>query len=313
MHFLITGATGMIGSALISSLQTSHQVTALTRSPKRAQQQFIAAKCQVEFITTLDELDDLNPFDVVINLAGEPIANKRWTPRQKEIIEESRWHTTQQLAELFQKSTTPPHTLVNGSAVGYYGRQGNTSIDEHHHQIHDEFTHTLCKTWESIAMSVQTDRTRVCLLRTGIVLGKDQGALPKMSLPFYFGAGAVMGSGEQGMPWIHLDDMVKGIMFLVNTRECKGAYNFTAPTPVSHRVFCKTLAKTLNRPCWFKLPSSMMVLLLGEMSDLLLYGQYAVPKRLMDEGYEFEYGQLDHALSAVYKKADPQVLAGSSD
>lgn len=301
MHYLITGATGLIGSAFIHSLSENDCVTTVSRNPSKVDKLFANAAASIKTIEHVSELLDMNHIDVVINLAGEPIADKRWSTTQKEKITQSRWHMTQAIVDKIQQSEQPPELLISGSAIGYYGRQDTDEIDETYDKIHHEFTHQICEKWENIALQAQTKNTRVCLLRTGIVLEKGKGALAKMALPFYFGAGATMGTGQQGMSWIHLKDMIGGIQFLVQNSSSQGQYNFTAPQPVSHKVFCQTLAATLNRPCWFNIPSIGMQLLLGEMADLLLYGQYVVPNRLLSEGYQFTFNELSPALNDLYR------------
>ena len=301
MHYLITGATGLIGSAFIHSLTENDHVTAVSRSPSKVDKLFTNVAASIHAIENVSELSDLNHIDVVINLAGEPIADKRWSASQKNKITQSRWLITQALVDKIQQSEQPPAVLISGSAIGYYGRQDTYEIDESYDQIHHEFTHQVCEKWENIALKAQSQDTRVCVLRTGIVLEKGKGALAKMALPFYFGAGATMGNGQQGMSWIHLQDMVRGIRFLVDNNNSQGEYNFTAPQPVSHKVFCHTLANTLKRPCWLNIPTMGMQLLLGEMADLLLYGQYVLPNRLVAEGYQFTFNDLSSALKDLYR------------
>ncbi len=301
MHYLITGGTGLIGSHFIKQLSHQDRVTLVTRNVEKAEATFKRNKQTINYLASINQVENLNDVDVVINLAGEPIADKRWTEKQKHKIQTSRWQITQDLVDKINHSDTPPKLFISGSAIGYYGRQGDTPIAEDYSQIHTEFTHAVCKPWEDIALQAQSPQTRVCILRTGIVLAKGKGALAKMALPFYFGAGATMGSGQQGMSWIHLEDMVKGIQFLTSTDSAQGIFNFTAPNPVSHKQFCQDLATALRRPCWFNLPGIMMTTMLGEMADLLLYGQYVTPTKLLDEGYEFSHPQLLPALKALYQ------------
>lgn len=302
MNYLITGGTGLIGSQLINALSAADTVYLLTRNAQSAEKQFQHCAATVIIHIDLNDITNFEQIDAVINLAGEPIADKRWSDKQKHKITHSRWDITEALVTKINASATPPKVFISGSAIGIYGRQDKQQIDESWSSFYPEFSREVCQRWEQLAEQVTTDTTRVCILRTGIVLAKGRGALGKMALPFYFAAGAVMGDGEQGMSWIHLQDMVDGILHLVNHTTASGAFNFTAPSPVSHREFCQTLATTLNRPCWWVLPAPVMRLLLGEMSDLLLYGQYAVPCRLIDSGYQFNYPKLTSALSAVYSK-----------
>lgn len=298
MKLLITGATGLIGTALYKKLRNQHQLTVLTRNANRAYQKL---GHDIEAITQLSELNNLNQFDAVINLAGEPIAGKRWSNGQKRRIEQSRWQITEQLAHLFEASDQPPEVLISGSAIGYYGRQGREPVTEDSHKVHDEFTHRLCAHWETLAVQAESASTRVCLLRTGIVLAQDGGALQRMALPFKFGLGGPIGDGKQMMSWIHLDDMVDLILYLLNNEECKGPYNATAPNPVSNEEFSRTLARVLNRPCLFRVPAVVMRALLGEMADMILTGQAVLPERIQQHGFEFRHSTVRDALQQSCK------------
>src|SRR5690554_2444402 len=295
MNILFTGGTGLIGSAFIKGIGQNYHYTVLTRQPENA-------KCilgpKVKTITRLDALKDLNAFDAVINLAGEPIADKRWTAARKAKLEQSRWALTEQLVQLMHASENPPKVFISGSAVGYYGRQGQQPVTENSATPHPEYSHTLCKGWEDTAQTV-ADKTRLSIVRTGIVLAPQGGALKKMAVPFKFGLGGPIGSGKQMMSWIHINDMVRLLHFSLEEEQCEGAYNATAPAPVSNLEFSKSLAQTLNRPCIFKVPSFVMRALLGEMADLILTGQAALPERLQRQGFEFEYPELTPALQQV--------------
>ena len=297
LHIFITGGTGLIGAALIDNLLSKDtKVTVLTRDLEAARKKLPS---HVELIDSLSTLQNLNAIDVVINLAGEPIVNKRWSDNQKQLLEKSRWDTTQQLVTLIEKSDTPPHTFISGSAIGIYGRQGNQAIDESFTQYHQEFSHSLCQRWEDIALKAQSDKTRVCVLRTGIVLSDKGGALSKMTLPFKLGLGGPIGAGDHYMAWIHLDDMVNGILYLIEQSSSQGVFNFTAPHPVSNREFSKALASAVNRPCLLFTPKIALKLAMGEMADLLIYGQNVVPKHLLDDGFTFLYEDINAALDSL--------------
>lgn len=295
MKILMTGGTGFVGSAFIKRYGDQHEITVVSRHPKQAKKTLGPT---VSVLPSLAELEHLNAFDAVINLAGEPIADKRWTDAQKERIEQSRWHITETLVGLCAASDHPPHTFLSGSAIGYYGRQGATPVTEDDNTPHDEFSHQLCKRWEAIAQEAASEQTRVCLLRTGVVLAGHGGALKKMLPPFRLGLGGPIGDGQQMMSWIHLDDMVAGIQFLLEHDQCQGPYNFTAPHPASNEAFSKTLGKVLHRPAFFRVPAFVLRTALGEMSDLLLTGQAVLPQRLEQAGFVFEYPQLEQALHA---------------
>ncbi|WP_088329010.1 TIGR01777 family oxidoreductase [Lacimicrobium sp. SS2-24] len=296
MRILMTGGTGLIGSRLLSRFPESHKITVLTRNLAEAQ---MALGRRATWLSSLKSLSNLDEFDAVINLAGEPIADKRWTTNQKEKICHSRWDITQKLVDLCQAGTQPPKVFISGSAIGYYGRQGDEIISEYHQHCHDEFSHRLCKKWEETALQAESDMTRVCLLRTGIVLSRRGGALVKMLPPFKLGLGGPMGNGKQYMSWIHISDMVAAIEFLLEQPDCQGAYNLTAPNPVTNAEFSKTLASALHRPCLFPMPAFVAKLLFGEMSDLLLYGQRVLPKRLQEAGFSFQHQHLNEALQSL--------------
>lgn len=287
---LITGGTGLIGRTLVKSLHKQYAITVVTRDPNRA----IRLLGENVKCITAEELRSVDQFDAVVNLAGEPIADKRWTDAQKARICQSRWKITQQLVDLINNSSNPPAVFVSGSAIGVYGRQGDTVITEEFTDFHDEFSREVCQKWEGIALEANT---RVCVLRTGVVLSDEGGALAKMLMPFRLGLGGPIGSGTQFMAWIHLDDMVNGIQFLLENDETKGVYNFTAPNPNTNHFFSLALAKRLERPCIFRVPAFVLKTLMGESSDLVLFGQKVVPQKLIDNGFKFAFPTLKTALA----------------
>lgn len=300
MRLLITGGTGFIGSALVKQLKSKYKISVLTRNALNAHNKL---GHDIECLTDLSQLQSLDKFDLVINLAGEPIADKRWSDKQKQAICDSRWKITQQLVELLDSSTQPPKCFISGSAIGFYGRQANDiEVNEEHQQINDEFTHQVCQRWEQLAAQAQAS-TRVCILRTGVVLGK-QGALAKMLPAFQFGLGGPISHGQQMMSWIHIDDMVDAIIHLIDNEDCDGVYNCTAPNPVNNLTFSQTLSQVLNRPCFFTVPAPVLKLALGEMSDLLLTGQAVVPNRLIDSKFHFHYPELAGAFRQILKKPE---------
>lgn len=296
MKILFTGGTGLIGSAFIKRF-SHHQYTVLTRNPDKAKR---ILGSQVHTITRLDSLTSLDHFDAVINLAGEPIADKRWSAARKAKLEQSRWVITKQLAALMNQSTTPPAVFISGSAVGYYGHQGTTPVTESSYTAHSEYSHLLCRVWEEAAQQCAAV-TRLCIVRTGIVLAPKGGALARMALPFKFGVGGPIGSGKQMMSWIHLDDMVSLLAYLLEHEQCQGNYNATAPVPVSNREFSQTLAKVLRRPCLFTVPAVVLRTVFGDMADIILTGQAVLPERLQQEGFTFHYPSLEPALTNVLK------------
>ncbi|MHC6526630.1 MULTISPECIES: TIGR01777 family oxidoreductase [unclassified Vibrio] len=304
MRILLTGGSGFIGKELLKHLAT-HQIVLLTRNVDNTKRLIKHADLgNVRYITTLDDFHDLNDFDAVINLAGEPIADKRWTRAQKKRICQSRWSLTEQLVELMHASTQPPGVFISGSAVGYYGDQQQHPFDESLHVHNNGFPHQVCAEWEAIAKRARSDDTRVCLLRTGLVLGHDGGALAKMLLPYKLGLGGPIGNGKQYWPWIHILDMVRGIVYLLETTHAHGAFNFCAPHPVTNRHFSGTLAKTLRRPHLLFTPKWALKLAMGESSVLLFDSVRAKPKRLTELGFQFSYSRLEPALKNLLQHED---------
>lgn len=295
MKILITGGTGFIGCRLLAHLRVHHEVTVLSRSAHKVHRQL---GHDVQALTSLDTLDNLDQFDAVINLAGEPIADKRWSPAQKERICQSRWQLTEQLVQKLKAGQTPPTVLISGSAVGYYGRQGDALVDEDS-SPHPEFSHEVCARWEQLAQDAASEHTRVCCIRLAVVLGEEGGALKKMLPSYRLGLGGPIGSGKQYMSWIHIDDVVSLLLFLLEHDECAGAFNAAAPEPVTNQQFSKTLAKVLNKPHFARVPAWVLRLLLGEMADLLLTGQRVMPVRLQGAGFHFRYPTLEKALKAT--------------
>lgn len=300
MQVLITGASGLIGSHLSQLLlNNGHSVAVVTRNINKAQQRL---GIDLSYYT-LDQLSSLDNFDAVVNLAGEPIADKRWSDEQKELLCQSRWQITQRLVTLFKASQQPPQVLISGSAIGYYGSQQVSSQNSKPitelSPAHDEFTHQLCQRWEEYALAAESEHTRVCLLRTGIVLSTHGGALAKMLPPFRLGLGGVIASGKQYMSWIHIQDMVGAIYRLLMTPQAHGPFNMCAPNPVTNREFSTTLATELHRPCIMPIPALAMRLLMGEAATLVVDGQQALPQRLQEIGYIFQFPTIKQALHDV--------------
>ncbi len=292
MKILITGGTGLIGTQLTAHLINQHSVIVLSRNVVAASRKLGGEVQVVDDLTAVD----FNQVNAIINLAGEPIIDHRWTPQQKTKLEQSRWRITQQLVDGINAADTPPHTFISGSATGYYGRQGSNPIDERYQDSYPEYGHALCERWEQIALGAESAATRVCLIRTGIVLAKHGGALAKMLPAFKLGLGGPISTGQQMMSWIHLDDMVQLLLFVLTHSQIKGAVNATAPNPVSNAEFSRVLANRLHRPHFFRVPRLVLKWLLGERSDLILYGQNVIPQKLLQAGYKFRYSDIDKAL-----------------
>lgn len=288
MHVLITGGTGFIGRELCKQLfQTGHAATVLTRS------QSPPPLPGVRFIGRLDEAQGI---DAVVNLAGEPLAESRWNTARKQAFRDSRIGTTQKLLHWMESLPARPRVLVSGSAIGYYGASDDRVLDEAAPSGED-FAATLCRDWETEALKARALGLRVCTLRTGIVLGADGGALAKMLPPFKFGAGGPMGSGEQWMSWVRRSDLIRLICWLLCNEAASGAYNGTAPGPVTNRAFARTLGAVLKRPAVLPMPAFALKTMFGEMAEsLLLAGQRVVPSKAEAEGFVFEHRELEPAL-----------------
>ena len=297
MKILVTGGTGLIGGHLVPRLQElGHQVTVLTRHRDTAREKL---NDRLTLWDTLEDKQNLDGFDAVINLAGEPIADKRWTTEQKDRLCQSRWRITQKLADLINASESPPSVLISGSATGYYGDLGEVVVTEEE-PPHNEFTHKLCARWEQIACEAQSDKTRVCLLRTGVVLAPKGGILGKMVPPFRLGLGGPIGNGRQYLAWIHIDDMVNAILWLLDN-DLRGPFNMVSPYPVRNEQFAHALGHALQRPAILRVPATVMRLLMGESSVLVLGGQRALPNRLEAAGFPFRWYDLEEALADVVR------------
>lgn len=297
MNITITGATGFIGRRLIERLGTEpHQLHALTRQTN------INFGDTAVWITKWDPLREDPPeesianADAIVHLAGEPVA-QRWTPEAKSRIRASRVVSTQRLVQALSKQSHRPSVLICGSAVGIYGSRGDEILTESS-TFGNDYLAEVCQEWEKQAATAESLGIRVARIRTGVVLGKSGGALEKMLPPFKAFVGGRIGSGKQWMSWVHLDDLV-GIIYHALTNPMNGAFNGTAPSPVSNAEFTSELASALGRPALFPVPGFALKVMFGEMAEMLLGGQRVLPRATEAAGYRFQYPELGPALRNI--------------
>ena len=295
---LITGATGFIGRHLVRSLQGNcSNITVLTRNATRAQK---ILGGDLRCIETLDAIAS-SPFDIVINLAGESLAEGRWNTKKKQRCIASRVDTTNALMRFIEQQSYKPSLLINGSAVGYYGTDICDEVDESYQPRIADYPQMLCHQWEQAAAEASNFGLRVVMLRIGVVLGEG-GALAKMYPPFRLGLGGVIGSGEQWVSWIHMHDLMACIDHIIRDDSIVGPFNATAPAPITNRALTEALSKVLKRPARLPMPALMARVLFGEMAnDLLLKGQRVLPAKAVDCGIDFQYPTITSALSHIIR------------
>jgi len=250
---------------------------------------------QVRGITQLQELGQ-EPVDAIINLAGAPIADRPWTSRRKALLWSSRITLTETLLTWLETREQKPQVLISGSAIGWYGDGGERELTEVSAPVIDDFASQLCIAWEETAQRAEALGVRVVLIRTGLVLSAEGGFLSRLLLPFKLGLGGPLGSGRQWMPWIHIEDQIALIDFLLHRNDASGPYNACAPKPVRNSEFAKTLGSVLHRPAFMPMPALALKVCLGELSLLLLGGQKALPVRLLEAGFTFQFTDLRAAL-----------------
>jgi uncharacterized protein (TIGR01777 family) len=315
MKVIIAGGSGLLGSALVAALTDErHEVVVLTRrsgavsatgaSPPEAIVNPPAAIVKSVQWTpdggTAAWTSALQGADAVINLAGESIGAGRWSAARKQHIVDSRVQATRSLVKAIAASSTPPPVFISGSAVGYYGPCGDEVVTEESPAGAD-FLAQVCAVWEAEAERASSSSVRVVRLRTGLVLDRRGGALPRMLLPFRLGAGGPLGSGRQYWPWIHIDDWVRLVRWAIITPGLAGPVNVTAPDPMPNADFARSLGRALHRPSLLPTPGFALRLMLGEMADgLLLSGQRAVPAKASAAGFAFRYSRLDEALGSLF-------------
>ncbi|MFT5557614.1 MAG: hypothetical protein ACI9RZ_000066 [Sphingobacteriales bacterium] len=287
---LLTGSSGLVGTALSELLKAQgYQVGKLLRSEQAVQpywnikQQYLALK------------DFENP-DVIIHLAGENIGDGRWTKDKKKKLRDSRILSTQLLVEHFKEVLPAPKLFICASAIGFYGNRGDQKLDENS-AAGTDFVSQLALDWEESSQQIKEAGTRLVNLRTGLVISKKGGALAKMLPAFKLGLGGKIGSGEQIMSWIDINDMIRAVLFIIENENLQGPINLVTPNPVTNQVFSQLLAKQLNRPCFLPLPERLVKLLFAEMGkELLLSSTQVNPKKLLDAGFVFKYAKLENSF-----------------
>ncbi|MDT8325242.1 MAG: TIGR01777 family oxidoreductase [Bacteroidota bacterium] len=297
-RIVMTGATGLIGSRVVRELQRrGDQVTALTRNPKRAKEKLPDG---VEALRWLSEDDDdwteaIDGADAIIHLAGESIAEERWTEEYKQRIYDSRIDTAGKLLAAIEAASSRPSVLISASAVGYYGNTGDTEVDESAGPGKD-FLAELCTDWEKSVEKARDLDVRVVTTRFGLVLARDGGVLDKLLTPFKMFAGGPVGNGEQWFPWVHIDDVVGLLLHALDHDDLSGPLNAVSPGVLRNRAFAEALGEALNRPARFSVPAFVIKLAMGELGETLLGGQRARPTRSLESGYTFKYPEIGPAL-----------------
>lgn len=296
MQILLTGGTGLIGRQLCQHWSgQGHRITVWSRRPAQ-----VAKLCGAE-VRGIGQLEEYGaqPLDAVINLAGAPIADRPWTTRRKAQLWNSRITLTEQLLAWLEHREQRPAVLISGSAVGWYGDAGERELNEASQPVKEDFASHLCIAWEETAQHAEALGIRVVLVRTGLVLASEGGLLSRMRLPFKLGLGGRIGDGRQWMPWIHVQDEVAAIDYLLHLKDASGPYNACAPEPVRNREFAQRLGKVMHRPSMMPMPALLLRAGLGELSGLLLGGQRARPARLLAAGFTFRFNDLQSALDEL--------------
>ncbi|MGG1676374.1 TIGR01777 family oxidoreductase [Neobacillus sp. NRS-1170] len=300
MKIAIAGGTGFVGKALVDEfLKNNHKVVILTRRLPN-----IIKNDRIKYVQWLSEnsnpISELQNTDIFINLAGESISSGRWTEERKNKILISRLEAVKELLEIIKKLERKPKAFINASAVGIYGTSLDMVFTEEEQILGNDFLAETVRQWEYESSFAAKLGIRTSFCRFGIILDRDEGALPKIAFPYKAFIGGNIGHGRQWMSWIHIEDIVKGITFIIDNEDIQGPVNFTAPNPVTMSEFGKTLALKLHRPHWLPVPSFALRLFLGEMSTLVVDGQKVLPNKLLDSGFEFKYPDLQKALQNIF-------------
>jgi uncharacterized protein (TIGR01777 family) len=292
---VIAGGSGFLGRKLAGRLEKEgHDVITLSRSPS-------GARNQISWVPDGNAgalPQHLDGVDAVVNLAGENVADKRWTAARKAALRDSRILSTRTLVRALAACAHAPRAFISASAVGYYGAHGDEAVTEST-PAGSDFLARLCVDWEAEAGTLRSEATRLAIVRTGLPLDGGGGALGKMLLPFKLGLGATLGPGDQYMPWIHIDDWTAMVAWIIRNDRAAGVFNATAPAPVTNRVFTHTLGRVLHRPAILRAPAFAMHLLLGEMASMLLHGQRVLPAASEQRGFRFKHRDLEPALASL--------------
>lgn len=307
MKIAIAGGTGFVGTRLAKKLHAEgFKVIILTRDLAKGNRIFPNSIFpRIEIVsydpkTSGSWQDAIDGCDAVINLAGTPIAEGRWTPAVKQDILVSRLNTTEKIVEAIKQAKSKPSVLINTSAIGYYGTSETINFVENSPSGED-FLGQLCQSWEVAAEQVKVTGTRLVILRFGLVLGQEGGALAKMLTPFKLFAGGPIGTGKQWVSWIHIDDLVNLIIYALKQPEIQGVYNATAPHPVQMDEFSHTLGKVIDRPSWLPVPGVALELLLGDAAIVVLEGQKVLPERTLASGFTYQYPTIEPALLQILR------------
>ncbi len=302
MRVIITGGTGLIGSALAHSLVAdNHEVIVLTRHPgthpKNLPVEVRLCRWDARSSEGWGELAD--GAGAIVNLAGANLSSGRWTEKKKKIILESRVNAGKAVVQAVRQASQKPGVIIQASAVGYYGPHGQEEVIEEMPPGGD-FLAQVCQQWEASTAEIENLGVRRAVIRTGVALSRKGGALPLMALPFRLFAGGPIGSGRQYIPWIHMDDEIAAIRHLIGDSQAHGPYNLSAPNPLTNRDFGKALARVLMRPYWIPVPALIFKILFGEMSIILLEGQKEIPRKLLKNGFNFRFLEAREALQEIY-------------
>lgn len=303
MNILVSGASGFIGRAVVRELLSAgHKITALTRVSKKTPGLFGREVTVLDWdAKTLSAWSgQVGAVDAIVNLTGESIANSRWSAAQKEKIIRSRTDATAALVQSISVASRRPKILINASAVGYYGSVPEGEVNESA-PSGTGFLAETCRRWEESALKAEAYGVRVVLLRIGVVLGREGGALAKMLLPFKLFVGGALGDGKQWFPWVHRDEISRIVNYCVENERIKGAVNACSPNPVRMSEFAGALGKALHRPAWAPVPALVLKTLLGELSEMILTGQKVVPLKLLQNDYRFRFPVLSDALTSILR------------